>query len=177
MVWLITIAFILIVFGFLFTLWSKKAANSSGLPFQYRIVYSDTGGWKQVEKSLYSARYNLIGKPDYIVKTRTGLIPVEVKPKRIAPQPYYSDILQLAAYCLLLEEDWQEKPAYGILRYAEQTFRIEWNSTLRTELLEIISEMRDLEKYAATPGCKLPEPNHDMTKRCLNCGYYQSCHK
>jgi CRISPR-associated exonuclease Cas4 len=177
MLWLIATALILLVVGLLFVRWSRNAANSTGLPFQYRIVYSDTGGWERVEKSLYSARHNLTGKPDYIVKTRTGFIPIEVKPKRTAPQPYYSDILQLAAYCLLLEEDWQEKPAYGILRYAQQTFRIEWDSALRTELLEIISEMRELEKYAATPGCKLPEPDHDMTKRCFNCGYYQICHK
>jgi len=176
--WLLALAAaVLLLVAWGLARWSKKAANEVGLGSLARIqvVYADTGGWEKVEKPLHSEQYRLVGKPDYILRTKQGLVAVEVKPTRRASQPYESDLMQLAAYCLLLEEDWGESPAYGLLRYAENTFRVEWDETLKTELLEVLAEMRDLENYPASLGGELPEPQHDMTSRCQNCGFRYVC--
>src|SRR5437763_1640343 len=94
---------------------SWHGQQASGLPLaNIEVVYSDSGAWEKVAEPLFSARYGLTGKPDYILQGRDGVIPVEVKPLRQAEQPYESDILQLAAYCLLLEEAWDETPPYGL---------------------------------------------------------------
>jgi CRISPR-associated exonuclease Cas4 len=174
--WLIIAGLSVAIVGLLVWLWSVNEAKATGLPAHYRVIYADTGGWERVERSLHSEHYRLAGKPDYVLRTRFGPVPVEVKPTRQADQPYESDILQLAAYCLLLEEDWQQKPAYALLRYANQTFRIEWSTALKNELLATLEEMRELNQYPATLGCDLPEPQHDMTKRCQNCGFHYICY-
>ena len=60
-------------------------------------------------------KHGLAGKPDYLVRQDGGIVPVEVKtgPER---RVYRSDILQLAAYCLLTEENYADFGGYGILR-------------------------------------------------------------
>src|SRR5437762_14264962 len=66
-----------------------------------QIVYSDTGATTFPAKPLYSPRYGLTGKPDYLLSTRRGLVPVEVKPGRTAPEPQESHLLQVPGSCPL----------------------------------------------------------------------------
>ncbi len=158
--------------------WLSRHANRevalAGLG-QVKVVYSDTGAWEKVPVPLFSARYNLSGRPDYIVRGKEGLAVVEVKPLRNAVRPYESDLMQLAAYCLLLEEDWGETPHFGLLRYSDKTFRVEWTPELKTGLLNILEEMRELLVFPATRGEDMPLPQHDMTKRCTTCGFNYIC--
>lgn len=155
---------------------SLHNAQATGLPgAQVAIVYNDSGAKEEVEEPLFSAHYGLTGKPDYVLRTRRGLVPVELKPLRQAAQPYESDILQLAAYCLLLEDVWQQTPPYALLRYRDKTFRIEWNATLRQTLLETLAEMRELDAFPAYEDGPMPEPQHDMTSRCRSCGFRYIC--
>ncbi|MFQ5342373.1 MAG: hypothetical protein ACE5F6_12575, partial [Anaerolineae bacterium] len=108
---LTVIFLLLLVAGWLLLRRAGIQQKQAGLP-QGRIVYTDTGAWDRVEKPLWSRRHLLAGKPDYLVEQNGHLIPVErrpelvegVKPNRSSPQPYDSDVLQLAAYCLLVEE-------------------------------------------------------------------------
>ncbi|OJV94688.1 MAG: hypothetical protein BGO39_23500 [Chloroflexi bacterium 54-19] len=149
--------------------------QASGLPAKVSVVYSDSGAWEKVAEPLFSATYGLTGKPDYVLQTKKGLVPVELKPTRQAAQPYESDIMQLAAYCLLLEDAWQEQPPYGLLRYQEKTFRIDWTAELRQDLLDLLDEMRELYTFPAYKGGPLPDPHHDMTVRCHGCGFRYVC--
>lgn len=149
--------------------------KASGLPARVSVVYSDSGAWERLAEPLFSPTYGLTGKPDYVLQTKKGPVPVELKPTRQADQPYESDVLQLAAYCLLLEEAWEEQPPYGLLRYQEKTFRIEWTAELRQELLDVMDEMRELYVFPARKGGPLPEPQHDMTVRCHGCGFRYVC--
>ena len=157
----------------------RRAAQDeaqTGLPLAHtQVVYSDSGAWEKMPRNLKSEEFGLIGKPDYVLRTAAGIVPVEVKPLRRASQPYASDILQLAAYCLLLEEETGIAPRYGLLRYASQTFKIAWDEPLRQELLQTLDEMRDLQEWPALLNGQMPPPQHDMTVRCDSCGFHQLC--
>ncbi|MCE5296387.1 MAG: PD-(D/E)XK nuclease family protein, partial [Euryarchaeota archaeon] len=54
---------------------------------------------------LRSERYGLTGRPDYILQENGGIVPVEMKSGRRPKGPLFSHIVQLAAYCLILDED------------------------------------------------------------------------
>ena len=99
-----------------------RLRRSTGMPWT-RVRAADTGSWRRLDAPLRSQRYALVGRPDYVLDTRDGSVPVEVKPGRRAAAPYDSDVLQLAAYCLLLEDSEGRAPRYGLLRYAEHTFQ------------------------------------------------------
>ncbi|MCB0200678.1 MAG: hypothetical protein KDI03_11480, partial [Anaerolineae bacterium] len=65
----------------------RRAARNqrmSGLP-EGKLVYADTGRWSAVAKPYFSERYRLTGKPDYLVDTDDGLVPVEVKRSAAPP--------------------------------------------------------------------------------------------
>lgn len=152
----------LVLFWLAWRLW-----RSSGLPWA-PIVDSDTGGGQRAEP-LYSPRYGLSGRPDYLIRQAGALVPVEVKPGRHAQQPYESDLMQLAAYCLLVEESSGRAPPYGLLRYAEQSFRLDYTPAVRATVLDIIAEMRDL---LEEEDCAR---SHSEAQRCAACGFVDVC--
>ncbi len=139
----------------------------TGLPWA-PIVSSDAG-WEQPQRALVASEYGLVGKPDYVVRTRHGLIPVEVKPGRTAAQPYDSDLMQLAAYCLLIEATTGRAPAYGLLRYRSQTFRLRYTAAVRRELLEIIAAL------GADLRAADVRRSHNQPGRCGGCGFTTIC--
>jgi CRISPR-associated exonuclease Cas4 len=134
-----------------------------------QIVYSDTGATTLPAKPLYSPRYGLTGKPDYLVSTRQGLVPVEVKPGRTDPEPQESHLLQVLAYCLLIEDSEGRPPPYGLLRYRDDTFRVDYNAHTRAYILEVIEEIKEAHRQ--------PEAhrNHDQPGRCRACSYRELC--
>ena len=139
----------------------------SGLP-RARLVYSDTGAWQRADKPLFSRTYGLTGKPDYLLETRGQIIPVEVKPSRQAAQPRPADVLQLLAYCLLVEETWG-RPAYGLLHYASGTFRVDYTDAARALLLEQIEAVR------AALQARDMRRSHDEPGRCAACAFRTQC--
>jgi CRISPR-associated exonuclease Cas4 len=140
----------------------------TGLPWQ-RVVFSDTGGWRRPSDPLIARRYGLVGKPDYLMARGRELIPVEVKPGRQAREPYLSDIMQLAAYCLLVEEASGVRPRYGLLRYAHTTFRIPFDARLRDKLVMLLEEMRLADQDVSAAR------SHDQPARCAACGFVAQC--
>ena len=148
---------------------ARRRRAQTGLPYGAHIVYADTGAWKKVERPLFSRRYGLTGKPDYIVAERGATIPVEVKPNRVAPAPRESDTLQLAAYALLVEENFGATPVYGLLKYRDAVFQVELTDELRARLLDTLAAMRcDL---AARDVAR----SHAEPRRCRACGYRAEC--
>ena len=69
--------------------------------YQSKSIYSDHKE-KPVE-ALFSSKYGLAGKPDFILHTKDGLIPLEIKHANKPRQPYFSHVMQLISYCLLIE--------------------------------------------------------------------------
>lgn len=162
------IGWLLLALAGLLLLGALRLRRSIGIPWT-RIRAADTGNWRPLAAPLRSRRYALVGKPDYVLDTRDGTVPVEVKPSRRAAAPYESDVLQLAAYCLLLEDTEGQPPRYGLLRYAERTFRIPYTPQLRARLLATLDDMR---LDAATDEV---DRSHEQAARCRSCGFWDTC--
>lgn len=146
----------------------RRGRRESGLPTG-RLVYLDHQDWQEPPAPLQAPRYGLVGRPDYLVRQGRTLIPVELKPSRQASTPYEADILQLAAYCLLVEETTGVRPPHGLLRYANGTFEIPFNEDLREELLDLLEEMRAAEEEGEQFR------SHDQPVRCAACAMREHC--
>ena len=166
--WLLLAALILGGLGLWLWLRAATTRREAGLP-EGRVTYVDTGAWDRCERPLFSRRHRLTGRPDYLVRTGRGVVPVEVKSGAAPPQPYAAHILQLAAYCLLVEEQEGRAPSHGILKYGDRAFEVDYTPSLRDELLETIADIRhDLRARDVARS-------HDQAARCRGCGHRQQC--
>ena len=163
------IALLLILIGVLIFWLGRRAQSDAGLPIG-RVIYSDTRSWQSLEKPLFSRTHLLTGKPDYLVQQGRDVVPVEVKSAR-APSngPRRSHVLQLAAYCLLIEETYRQRPKYGIVKYADRMFAVDYTESLRAALLDVIAAMRDDLARGET------QRSHEQAARCEHCGYRPAC--
>ncbi|MEC8875070.1 MAG: PD-(D/E)XK nuclease family protein, partial [Candidatus Thermoplasmatota archaeon] len=95
---------------------------------------------------LKSRKYNLAGRPDYLIKENDLRFPVEVKTGRRPKAPFFSHVLQIGAYCLLSEETFGTIPKYGQIRYGfeNEPHNVEWEPKLKTLVVEKIEEMNDI---------------------------------
>lgn len=153
----------------LILLWiSSRQRRAVGLPAG-KIIYSDHNQWTKVENALYDPTFNLAGKPDFIVETDRGLIPIEVKSGRVIDAPYDSHIYQLAAYCLLIEQTFGTRPQYGILHYSNQDIRIDYTKDLQDKTIEILREIRSISRKKSITR------SHQSFARCQKCGYNSIC--
>lgn len=146
-------------------MWLRR---STGVPWA-PLRYVDTNRWRRPERPLFSQRYGVAGKPDYVVQTRKGLIPIEVKPTRTAAMPYDGDIAQLLAYCLLIEDTTTHAPPYGLLRYHDHTFRVPYTPARRAELIHLLQAMR-ADEYADDVA-----RSHQQEGRCRSCAFFAVC--
>src|SRR5690606_6391394 len=126
-------------------LWSARKRRQTGLPTG-KIVYADTDAWQKPPAPLYDSGLRLTGKPDYVVDIGGGVrVPVEVKSAPAPDEPYDSHVMQLAVYCLLLERDSAKRPPYGLLRYRDRTFQVDYTPALESSLLKLIASVRAAE--------------------------------
>jgi CRISPR-associated exonuclease Cas4 len=167
-VWLLLAAAVLAGLGIWLLYRTRSARKDTGLPAG-RVVYVDTGTWDRCERPLFSSAHRLTGRPDYLVRSRTGVVPVEVKSGAAPNEPYAGHVLQLAAYCLLVEEQEGQMPPFGILKYRDRAFEIDYTPELRARLLEALDALRD--------GLRSPEVfrDHHEPARCRACGYREQC--
>ena len=170
MLWLLVLAASLLLTGWLVLKRSAAKHRESGLP-RGRLIYADThsSDWRATAKPLYSARHNLIGKPDFVVDTRPGLIPVEVKSGQAPQVPYLGHLLQLAAYCLLIEETTGQTPPHGLLKYADALYEVDFTKELRGELLDTMAGMRQ-----ARAGGSVAR-SHEQPAKCRACSFGKIC--
>jgi CRISPR-associated exonuclease Cas4 len=164
--WLI--ALVLLAFALLLFWISRTKQAESGLPLG-RIVYSDPQLLGKVEKPFFDADFMLTGKPDYLVEQNGDLIPVEVKSGFGPLEPYASHVFQLLAYCLLVESNTGKRPPYGILKYRNRTFAIDYTEAQEQALLELLEDMRLDERNAEN------RRSHQESLRCGRCGFRSIC--
>ena len=121
---------------------------------------------------LKSRKYNLAGRPDYMIKENDLRIPVEVKTGRRPKAPFFSHILQIGAYCLLSEETFRISPSHGQIRYGfeSEPHNVVWEPKLKTLVLEKIEEMNDI-----LEGRTKAHRNHKRVGKCNNCSRRKGC--
>ncbi len=134
---------------------------------QGELVYIDSDRAKP--KLFVSRRYGLSGRPDAVVLEGGEHIPVEVKTGRTPKGPLFSHILQIAAYCLLLEEEYGKAPPHGVIRYEDASHDIEYNEDLKQLVLGKVGEMRAcIDRGEA-------HRNHNRPGKCLHCSRRSMC--
>ena len=162
---------------------ARGRARRTGLPAG-RLIYGDTGApvgrvapvtlneeGERQERPLVSRRHGLTGRPDYLVRTREGVVPVEAKSTRrpASGVPYDSHLMQLASYCLLVEDQLGASVPYGVVRYRDGEVRVAYTPELRAALLELLDEMREARDAEEV------HRSHDEPPRCAACGYRDAC--
>lgn len=169
---ILLIALLCLLLGLWLQRRSQQITAQLGLPTG-EIVYSDTGAWDAVTEPLVSYRYGLVGKPDYLVAVPTAKgslrVPVEVKSGNHRHHPRLGHILQLGAYCLLVEDKWGQRPPYGLLHYADGTLQIAFTDQLRAEVLAAVAALQ------AAAAATTMKRNHTVAARCQQCGYAHGC--
>jgi CRISPR-associated exonuclease Cas4 len=159
---------LLLTLALLSWLAARRLSKKVGIP-EGRIIYSDPGTWKKNTRALYDAALGLTGKPDYLIKQNGVIIPAEVKSGYAPRSPYDSHVMQLAAYCLLVETTFGARPPYAILRYRNRTFKLPFTPELEEEVCGLITEIRRCKTRDDIPR------SHENPARCGSCGYRQVC--
>lgn len=147
----------------------RRLWQDAGMP-QGSVIFSDTGDWYAQEEPLLAHDLKLVGKPDYLVQQVDGLIiPVEVKSKTAPPQPHESHVLQLAAYCLLVQRNYGVRPTHGILQYSDRAFSVDFTYELEETILDLLAELRG--------GMLQPQlhRDHHNPGKCRHCGFREVC--
>jgi len=157
----------LLMLGVLLILSSRRRLIKLGIPAG-RLISLDTSRFIHVTEPLYDSNLGLTGRPDYLVQRGRSRIPVEVKSGRAPQRPHRSHVLQLAAYCRLVETTTGERPAYGILKYADSAYKLQYTHALQKDLLQILETIRKAQD--SSPG-----RSHNFPSRCRACGYLSSC--
>jgi len=136
----------------------------------YKLIYSDQ---KQVEqednidygKVLRSESLDISGKPDYIYRHKNGdLLVVELKSGEIGEraEPYFGDLMQLAAYFCIACECYGGQVSFGFIIYKDYMFKVYNTRKLRRTLKGVLKDMRDMLKHGEA------EPAASFVK-CRNC--------
>jgi CRISPR-associated exonuclease Cas4 len=166
---LFPVLFLLFLLAILLLGLSRYLRRRSGLPAG-DVIYEDASGLGQ--ELLHSEDLNICGKPDYLLKDRSGnLIPVEVK-SGYAPggdEPYESHLMQLAAYFLLVEDALDCIPPYGFIRYRDRTLQVDNTDELRERLLDVVDRMRALLLRGRA------HRSHNQPMRCARCSMAHVC--
>ena len=157
----------LLMLGVLLILSSRRRLIKLGIPAG-RLISLDTSRFIHVTEPLYDPNLGLTGRPDYLVQRGRSRIPVEVKSGRAPQRPHLSHVLQLAAYCRLVETTTGDRPAYGILKYADNAYKLQYTHALQKDLLQILETIRKAQD--SSPG-----RSHNSPSRCRACGYLSSC--
>jgi len=162
------LALLLAGLAFLLLWLGSRQQRVSGLPAG-RVLYADPKLIGASERPLFDADTMLSGKPDYLVEEDGAVIPVEVKSAWAPPQPREGHIFQLLAYCLLVERNTGKRPPYGILRYHNRSFAIDYTREAEGQLLCLLDEMHDAGRLREL------HRSHGEPARCQACGYRSTC--
>ena len=142
--------------------------SATGLPAGL-LVYDDAGR-QHLQRPLVSHRLRLAGRPDYLVETAEGLVPVELK-SGACPRsgPHAAHVVQLMTYCVLVEDVFARPVPYGVLQYSDARRQIPFTADRKREVLQLADETRRKRGYRDV------HRQHQHIGRCRKCGYRSVC--
>lgn len=159
----------LLLLALVILLKARQWQLASRLP-EGEIVYSDMGTWMRQRKPLFDAYLGLTGRPDYLIEQDNGaIIPVEVKSSVAPREPYYGHVMQLAAYCLLVQGTYGLRPSHGVIQYLDKAFSVTFTPRMENDVLELLDVMR---ADAQAPDVRR---DHENWRRCAGCGHLRHC--
>ena len=168
LIWLIG-AFIILYYLLKNARQAKKYRDDKGIE-EGRIDYVDLMDKK--ESTLIGKTLNISGKPDIILEKDGYYIPEEIKTGKIPRGPYFSHILQLAAYLKLVEDNYSIRPLFGYIQYGdkeENRYKIHYDKKLEGLLIEKVGDMEKLMKTGDV------HRNHRRFGKCSNCSRRKVC--
>lgn len=159
----------LLLLALVMLLKARQYQAATRLP-EGEVIYSDMGTWLRQRRPLYDRDLGLTGRPDYLIEQDDGaIIPVEVKSGDAPPEPYAGHIMQLAAYCLLVQRVYGVRPPHGIIQYRDRAFTVMYGNQLENETLELLHAMR------ANGRARDVRRSHENWRRCHACGHKAHC--
>ncbi|MFL6305053.1 MAG: Dna2/Cas4 domain-containing protein [Candidatus Sulfotelmatobacter sp.] len=151
---------------------ARRARSKTGIP-SGEVFYQDLMGQPFQAEVLRSPRWGISGKPDCLIRTPEGVVPVELKKSKKPPargEVYPNHRIQNLAYCALVEDQMRVHVPYGLVIYAgQQVRRVEYTDASRRWLAQVIEEVR---KARTQPGVMR---NHRISGRCSGCGVRPHC--
>lgn len=159
--------FLLLLAGATLLWLSRRWASQAGLP-PGRLIAIDRMHDGRPAPTLVDPEFNLTGRPDALLETRRGRVPVEIKSGAAPDQPHPSHVLQLMAYCRLVHAAYGRRPPYGILKYADRAFEVPYSRQAEVTLRRVVKSLPAL-------GEDLPNRSHRDPARCAACGFASAC--
>jgi len=160
------------VLALLFFWLSARSRKSTGIPAG-DVFYQDLVGQPFTAKNLRSLKLGISGKPDCLIRTADGIVPVELKKSKRPPargEVYPNHMIQNLAYCALVEERLKERVPYGLVIYAgQQVRRVEFTDSNRRWLMHTIAALQ------AARFANQAKRSHNQRGRCSGCGVRDEC--
>jgi CRISPR-associated exonuclease Cas4 len=162
----------LVVLALFLFLLAARSRKKTGIPAG-EVFYQDLPGQPFFGKPLRSNALGISGKPDCLVRTADGTVPVELKNSSKPPargEVYPNHGIQALAYCALVEDQMKVRVPYALVIYAGQQVRkVMFTEERRQWLLEAIHEV-ELARARLTA-----DRNHEHRGRCVGCGVRANC--
>jgi CRISPR-associated exonuclease Cas4 len=158
---LLGVAFATLLIGFILVWWASHSRELRGLGAGKTVALDDL--------TLYSERLKLAGRPDRIVRQGEHLIPEEWKPS--AKRAHPGARLQIGAYLLLIEEEYGERPPFGVVVLGDGSrVQVENTEALSSEVLAIAEKIRE---HRARVAEEIPV--RQPAWGCRACGQRDNC--
>jgi CRISPR-associated exonuclease Cas4 len=159
--------FLLLILGGALVALSRRWQAEAGIPGG-RLISVDLERRGHSSPPLSDEHLGLTGRPDLLLETRRGWVPVEIKSGPAPARPHASHVLQLAAYCRLVEVAYGRRPPHGILQYADRGYSLAYTRGLEANLVGKIDRIR-------ARADVLPDRSHSEPARCAGCGFQSIC--
>ena len=147
---------LLFCFGVLLLLYFLKQKETFGV-LNGKRIYQDTKEKPGVV--LYAKSIPLCGKPDYLLQEQNNIFPVEVKTGKTPNYPYENHVMQLMAYCFLVEECYGKAVLGGYLRYPSAEFKLAYTEEARQSIIQVVNEIMDAKRNNTEFTCNHVEHN------------------
>ena len=161
-----------VVLALVLFLLAARSRKKTGIPAG-EVFYQDLPGQPFFGEPLRSNALGISGKPDCLVRTVDGTVPVELKNSSKPPargEVYANHMIQALAYCALVEDQMKVRVPYALVIYAGQQVRkVSFTEERREWLLQTI---RQLEVARARMTARR---NHQHRGRCAGCGVRANC--
>jgi CRISPR/Cas system-associated exonuclease Cas4 (RecB family) len=161
-----------LVLAIVFFWLSVRSRKKTGIP-PGEVFYQDLLEQPFYADTLRSPRLGISGKPDCLIRTADGVVPVELKKSKRPPargEVYPNHMIQNLAYCALVEDQLRQRVPYGLVIYAgQQVRRVEYTEASKQWLMKTILDVR------AARGVDNIVRNHNQRGRCPGCGVRGVC--